>query len=69
MGNGSYTSIPCKRTTAVKYNFIKRRLERQLGRQISHDDFMTIILFPSYRIVVRKTKRTAEIVTSPAMSL
>lgn len=55
-----YSSIPLERTTFVNYNFKKRALERELGKKISNDDFVQILLFDR-KIIMTMRKKSAKV--------
>ncbi len=63
--NMRFVTLHIKRDTSLNFNSKKRQLERWLGKDISDDDFMKIILFPQIKFEIRKTKKKAEMSMAP----
>jgi len=60
-------TLNVKRDTKLNFDSKKRQLERWLGKSLSDDDFMKLILFPQMKFEVRKMKKKAEITTAAIM--
>ena len=61
-------SFTLKYYTKVEFDRKKRELEKSMGKTLSNDDFLIILMFDR-KLVMHKKKKTIEILNASVLSL